>query len=537
MSLKNWWTFTWRLGTVRGVEIRFHFSVLFSIVVAYFIFRPETLEGVLLALFWLLGFIVSVVLHELAHALAAKRVSVHVKNIVIWLLGGLTNLDREPEKPFHRLLVSAAGPIVTLLLSVLFFILYFFAPLNLSFFWYSIYSRLFISLAAINAVLFIFNILPVYPLDGGNIFHALAELVFGKKHANLITMVVSIPVLLGMIWFGIVTRDYILLAFCVLIALAIGTLNKRTLHWINLGTNYLLKRGGYYFLQGDYERAAKYYTRDIEREPQQVNHYIARFLCYLWMMQRDKAQADIDRAMELAPDNPVVLVFRGDLYAMNKDLDAALTLISRACEIKPDWSPAHMDHGAILCDKGQYQEALADFDKAISLQNNIPQYYMIRSMAHFKLGDLAAFHKDQDAALQLSEKDALVRPEFNINAYEGYLDWAKEYYARAIEARPRSFYTFQGRADAYRANNEFDRAIADYTRALEINPREPLLYLGRGKSHMALGDKDRAAVDFRQILTLTDKLHLKDHTEALLKSLDEDASGFETAQNDQVLTL
>lgn len=516
----KWLALSWRLGHVRGVEIRFHFSVLFSIVVTYYIFRPaEPMRG-LLALLWLMGFILSIFLHELAHALVAKLVKVDVKSIVIWLLGGFTNLSREPEKPLHRLAISAAGPIVTLLLGILCIAAYVYTPPGLSFFGMYIYTRLFLSLGALNIVLFIFNILPVFPLDGGNILRSLMEFLFGKDRANLITFIVSVPVLIGIIWFGIRTRDYILLAFCVLISLAIGTLNRHTHRWIHLGTNYLLKRGGYYLLQADYERAAEYYTRDIEREPQQANHYIARSLSYIWMMQKEKAIADIERALELAPDDPMALAMRADLFFLDKDYDAAFELISRARDLKPDWSPAHMDRGIILRDKGEYQLALADFDKAISLQADIPLYFIARSMAYFKLGNLDAAHKDQDIALQLSEKDALIRPEFNIGTYEGHLDWAEDYYARAIQTRPGSFYACQGRADAYRANHEFDKAIADYTRALEINSREPLLYLGRGKSYKAKDDKDRSAADFRQILAMTNKLHLKHHAEDLLRSLD-----------------
>ena len=514
--------FTWRLGYLREVEIRFHFSILFSVFFAYIIFRPHDLASGLLALLWLLGFIVSVLLHELAHALAAKRASVEVKNIVLWLLGGFTNLARESEKPLQRLAISAAGPILTLLLGILFFLIHFFRPLGLSLGWDYISTRLFISLAAINAVLFVFNSLPVYPLDGGQILHALSEFMFGKKHANIITTIVSIPVLAGLIWLGVWSRDYVLLVTCLLMAFAIGTLNQRTRHWINLGANYLFKRGGYHLLQGDYERAAEYYTRDIAREPQQANHYIARFLCYLWMLQWEKALDDIERALELAPDNPVALVMRGDLYSLNKEYDAALKLISRARELKPDWAVAHLDHGSVLLDKGEYQLALADMNHAISLQAEVfPAFYIARSMAHFKLGNLDATHSDQDIALQLSEKDALTKPEFSLVGYEGYLDWAEDYYARVIQTKPRSYYAYQGRADAHRANNEFEEAIADYTQAMKFNPNDPLLYLGRGKSYKALGFMEHAVADLHRMLKLTNKLHLKHHAGDLLRSIEE----------------
>jgi len=92
--------------------------------------------------------------------------------------------------------------------------------------------------------------------------------------------------------------------------------------------------------------------------------------------------------------------------------------------------------------------------------------------------------------------------------------------------QPQSGYAYQGRADAYRVNNQYDKAIANYTRALELNPREPRLYLGRGKCYQAINNPDRAAADFRQSLTITDKLHLKRQAEELLKTFNRDPKGF-----------
>jgi tetratricopeptide (TPR) repeat protein len=528
--MMKWLTLSWRVGSIRGVEIRFHFSVLFSLIITYFIFHPVNLRGGFFALFWLIGFVLCVLLHEVGHALAARFVGLEIKSIVIWLLGGFTNLSHPPEKPLHRFAIFAAGPLATMLLGVLFIVAYLVSYIYIyvyisrhvsvtTFLWLQTLTRLFLSLGSLNIILFVFNMLPIYPLDGGNILHALAELFFGESNANLITLIVSIPVLIGLIAFGIFAHDYILLAFCILIALAVSTLNRHTHRWITLGLNYFAKRGGYYFLQGDYERAAHYYTRDIERQPQQANHYIARSICYLWMLQKEKALADAERALEMAPENPVALVIRCDFYAMDKNYDSALDLLSRAQQLKPDWAPPYVDRGEVLRDKKEYQPAVEEFNKGISLSTKIPLFYVLRSMAHFRLADLEAAHKDQDSALRLSEKDALTRPEFSIQSYEGYLDWAEDYFGRVLLKTPRSWYAYQGRADAYRANSEYDKAIADYTRALEINPREPGLYLGRGRSYQAKGDADRAAMDFRQVQAVTNKLHLRRQAEELLNSL------------------
>jgi tetratricopeptide (TPR) repeat protein/Zn-dependent protease len=513
------------VGHIFGIEIRFHVSMLLSVVIAYFIFRPTDPGRALLALLWLTGFAICILLHELGHASAAKLVGVEVKSIVIWLLGGFTNLKYQPEKPVHRLVIYAAGPLVTLFLGFLFggsfLISNIFLPSRVPFLWTQTLLIFFLSLAVLNMSLFVFNILPVYPLDGGNILHGLTELLFGKTNANLITMIVSIPVLLGLIVFGIYTRDFILLIFCVLIFIAVSTLNQQTQHWMNLGLSYLFKRAAYYYLQRDFDRAVIYFTRDIERQPQQINHYLGRAYSYLLMLQKEKALADVERALTIDPNSAAALQLRGDLYAMEKHYDAAMELFERAGQQNPTWANPYFGRGSILLEKKEFESALQHLDKAISFFAQYSLFYVIRSMAYFRLGNLRAAHKDQDLALGLSKRDALVMIDINMNVYERYLDWAEDYYGRVLLKQPRLGYAYQGLADACRINGEHDKAIVNYTSALKLNPREPRLYLGRGKSYRAKSNINCATLDFQQAASLTDKPYLRHQAKDLLKSLQE----------------
>ena|SRR5215216_2908950 len=515
----KWITLSWKIGRIHGVEIRLHFSVLLSLIVTYFIFRPANIEHGLIAFAWLFGFLFSILLHELGHAFAAKLVHAEVKSIVIWLLGGLTTLNREPEKPLHRLVIYVAGPVVTFLLGALFLGLYFYTTIRIADSSLSIYWTLSLSLAVLNTVLFIFNILPVYPLDGGKILQALTEFFFGKSRANLITMVISIPVLLGLVVFGIYTRDYILLFFCIFIAIAISTLNQRTLRWVNLGINLLFRRAGYYYLQGDFDRAASYCTRAMERNPKQVNHYLMRAACYLNMLQNENALMDIQQALTVAPNHEMALMLRGDIGLIEKDVDTALEWYERARQINPNSALPYFGQGSARMDKNEYQPALEQLNKAISILASIPLFYVVRSKAHYRLGNFDAAHQDQDSALQLSEKDALTRADFNLQFEQGYLDWAENYYARVLLKHPRSWYAYQGRADAYRANHEYEKAISDYTQALMMNTREPRLYLGRGICYQAQGEIDCAIADYRYVSIITKKAHFQRQARGLLESL------------------
>ena len=285
------------------------------------------------------------------------------------------------------------------------------------------------------------------------------------------------------------------------------------------GNQLSFKRSGYYYLQGDFERAIQYYTQDIEREPDNANHYLARAACYLNTLQKERAIPDVERAMKLNPNSALALQLRGEIYAMDKDFDSALGLFARAQEINPNWAIPYFDCGSVLLDKKEFLLALNEFNKAISLSPQMWLFYLVRSIVYFRLGNFELTYKDQDQALRLSEKESLTMTELNMVIYEGCLDWAEDYYVRVLLKQPRSGYAYQGRADAYRVNNQHEKAIADYSRAIELIPKEPFLYLGRGKSYSAINDTKKAVADFQKAVTMADKLHLKRQAEELLNKL------------------
>ncbi|MCB9111001.1 MAG: M50 family metallopeptidase [Anaerolineales bacterium] len=517
---------TWSFGRWRGVEVRFHFSTLFSIPIAYYLFSPVDLRGLVEALLWVGGFLLFIFLHEMGHALAAQLVGVEVKSVVIWLLGGLTNLAYKPEKPAHNFFIYAAGPLMNMLLAFLCVTAYIasaiiFLPISNTpetYIWLQMFQNLFLSLAILNLILVVFNLIPVYPLDGGNLLHAATEWLFGKVNADRITLAVGIPLLVLLVIFGIVARDYILLAFCVLIALSISSLNHNMLRKVNLGINYLFKRAGYFYLRGDYERAARLYTTDVEKQPENINNYLARAGCYLAMGQKARALADVERALRMNPDHLFALELRGELLMLDKDYDAALVYFQRAQAVNPNWSVPYFDHASLLMERGELNPALEKFNKAIALQSRMPLFYVVRSLAHFKLGDLKSAHEDQDVAVGISPEEALVMVDVNLMLYEDNFEWAKDFYGRILEKRPHNAFALQGLADACLANRDFVNAEALYSRAIEVNPKETRLYLWRGKTYVELNEPAKAKKDFERASSASDKLHLKRQADGLLKS-------------------
>ena len=131
---------------------------------------PRLLQGpypFLLGLLAATGLFLSVLLHEVGHALAARRYGVATRRITLWLLGGVAQMERIPREPMKELVIALAGPLVSLLLFLLFRTLPWEA---------GALGFLGRYLALVNLGLALFNLLPALPLDGGRVYRALLAL-------------------------------------------------------------------------------------------------------------------------------------------------------------------------------------------------------------------------------------------------------------------------------------------------------------------------------------------------------------------------
>lgn len=134
-------------------------------------------------------FFVSLVLHELGHALVARRLGIGIIGIDLWLLGGLAKLDRDSRSPGEEFKVAVAGPAVTLAIVVV-AIGAAFGVDNVDEFTDSALlgsdqttpvSALLGWLGLVNIALFLFNMIPAFPLDGGRIARAAAWRITGER--------------------------------------------------------------------------------------------------------------------------------------------------------------------------------------------------------------------------------------------------------------------------------------------------------------------------------------------------------------------
>jgi Zn-dependent protease len=186
-----------QLARVFGIRIGVDISwFLFLFVVIYFRssaykdqFPGHDNRAFALAVVFALAFFLSILLHELGHAVVALRNGVGITGIDLWMFGGLAKMKRESPTPWIDLKISAAGPLVTLVIAGIVFA----AGAGLAgahdFLRAMVFDRSPVSpgeavladICFINTLLLVFNLLPGLPLDGGRIVRAIAWWKTGDK--------------------------------------------------------------------------------------------------------------------------------------------------------------------------------------------------------------------------------------------------------------------------------------------------------------------------------------------------------------------
>lgn len=167
---------SWKIGRIAGIELFIHatFLLLIPFIVVSDLRQQASFFEILQNLFLVAVVFGIVVLHELGHALMARRYGIPTRNIILLPIGGVAQLERMPEKPRQEFWVAVAGPLVNIFLAAIILVILmlsgqFQAIAETDSFQDSFLWILFI----INILLAIFNLLPAFPMDGGRVLRAL----------------------------------------------------------------------------------------------------------------------------------------------------------------------------------------------------------------------------------------------------------------------------------------------------------------------------------------------------------------------------
>jgi len=191
---------------IRGVPIRLHFTALFLIPWIY-----GQVPNLLITLVICVLILGSVGLHELGHTLVSQRYGVDVQDIILTPVGGMARLRGLPHDPRHEIRIALAGPYVSLILAITSFgLALVMARLGLR-------SFPFGYLAILNAMLFFFNLLPSFPMDGGRVLRAVLAQKKGALEATRIAAKTGKVICIAFIILGLALNIFSLVIIGIII--------------------------------------------------------------------------------------------------------------------------------------------------------------------------------------------------------------------------------------------------------------------------------------------------------------------------------
>ncbi|HLU67235.1 MAG TPA: M50 family metallopeptidase [Kofleriaceae bacterium] len=189
-----------KIGSVSGIPVRVHWSFLLALPILAVIFGQHFLAAADMAevpreelggqpWMWGLGLtlllFLSVLVHELAHALYARRKGARVVDITLLMIGGVSRIG-EPDRPRDEAIMALAGPLTSLVLGLAGLGLFFATPAG----WVEL-RLFFVILGEINLLLGLFNLLPAFPMDGGRILRASLSGWLGGARATSVAGIIG----------------------------------------------------------------------------------------------------------------------------------------------------------------------------------------------------------------------------------------------------------------------------------------------------------------------------------------------------------
>jgi Zn-dependent protease/CBS domain-containing protein len=204
-----------QIGHIKGISIRLHFTLIITFFLIDWTlstyFMPDYVKGLRPADYWLMGsagsvlLFFSILLHELAHSMVARRYSIPVKSITLFIFGGVSDIAKEPEDFHQEFKMSIAGPLASFGLGAIFALFYWLVSNDMSSgnaisYLGQIKGIMFYG-AISNVILGAFNLVPAFPLDGGRVLRA--GLVRWKKDYHDATKIATtIGVLISYMFMG-----------------------------------------------------------------------------------------------------------------------------------------------------------------------------------------------------------------------------------------------------------------------------------------------------------------------------------------------
>jgi len=207
------------LGKVFGIPISIHwtFWILVFWIVITGVSKGESSNELVWYVLFIFAVFACIGLHELGHALTAKRYGIETKKITFLPIGGLASLSKLPKEPNKELMVTIMGPMVNVFIAFALGI-YLSVTGQLNYFaenadqYNSIDGSNFLMvLFFTNIALFVFNMVPAFPMDGGRILRALLSMRMGQVRATKIAVQIGQIFAILFVFLGLYTNPFLII--------------------------------------------------------------------------------------------------------------------------------------------------------------------------------------------------------------------------------------------------------------------------------------------------------------------------------------
>jgi tetratricopeptide (TPR) repeat protein len=267
------------------------------------------------------------------------------------------------------------------------------------------------------------------------------------------------------------------------------------------------------------DRAIADYDQAVRLAPADADMLIGRGYVRLARNDNERARDDLDAALQRDPKKVRAWLGHGTAELGLGRFDRAVADLTEAIRLDPTLSDAWNNRGYALLRSGQPERALADFEKTIALKPDAAPPYGNIGLIHYQKGDLDRAIAAYDRALRLDPKNTAVWVNRGGALRDkGELDRALADYQSALALDPGMANAFFGRGQIFRIRGELDQAVAEFGRAIAIDRNYTDAYAQRGIAWEGRGDFPRAKSDYRTAIDLPAKYLLSSRAQDMARA-------------------
>jgi tetratricopeptide (TPR) repeat protein len=224
------------------------------------------------------------------------------------------------------------------------------------------------------------------------------------------------------------------------------------------------------------------------------------------------------------PDSWAAHINLGDAFILKGQVDDAVAQYQRALQINPDYPEALTNLGVALFRKGRVDDAVAQYQKALSIKPNFMQAHNDLGLALVQRGQVDDAVTHYQKALEINPNSAEIHTNLgNALFRKGQVDNAVAHYQKALEINPNYAETHDKLGNALLRKGQVDDAVAHYQKALEISPYDPETHYNLAKAFVQKGQLGAAITQFQEVLRLKPDFSAAqddlDNVEALVRQL------------------